>query len=108
MARRRKETKRRLAFGIPKGIVLLATPEGWRISVLTVDPGTACGRLDVPIDTGPQDARDAAALMVTELARDVHDTDVEVSWDPPRELWSWPARVTLAAADEPAPPGTGS
>ncbi|MFD9477332.1 MULTISPECIES: hypothetical protein [Streptomyces] len=52
-------------------------------------------------------ARDAAALMVTELARDFHDTDVEVSWDPPQELWSWTARVTLAAGNEPASPGTG-
>ncbi|MFF4448373.1 hypothetical protein [Streptomyces sp. NPDC001502] len=108
MVRRKKEKKKRAAFGIPKGIVLLATPEGWRISVLTVDPGMLCGRLDVPIGTGPQDARDAAALMVTELARDVHDTDVEVSWDPPQELWSWTAHVTLASANAPASAGTGN
>ncbi|WKD36443.1 hypothetical protein [Streptomyces xanthophaeus] len=107
MARRKKEKKERAAFGIPKGIVLLATPEGWRISVLTVDPGMVCGRLDVPVGTGPQDARDAAAVMVTELARDFHDTDVEVSWDPPQEPWSWTARVALAAGNEPASPGSG-
>ncbi|MFC9398676.1 hypothetical protein ACFTWS_36865 [Streptomyces sp. NPDC057027] len=103
MVRRKKEKKKRPAWGIPKGIVLLATPEGWRTSVLT-ESGMLCGRLDVPISTDPQDARAAAAVMVTELARDFHDTDVEVSWDPPQEPWSWTAQVTLAAENEPRSP----
>ncbi|MGW0753972.1 hypothetical protein [Streptomyces sp. NPDC002587] len=101
MVRRKKERKKRPAFGIPKGIVLLATPEGWRTSVLTMEGGMLCGRLDAPIDTDPQDARAAAAVMVTELARAFHNTDVEVSWNPPQEPWSWTAQVTLAADDEP-------
>ncbi|MEU2232242.1 hypothetical protein [Streptomyces vietnamensis] len=96
MVRRKKEKKKRPAWGIPKGIFLFATPEGWRISVLT-ESGNLCGRLDVPINTDPQDARAAAAVMVTELARDFHDTEVEVSWEPPQEPWSWTAQVTLAA-----------
>ncbi|MFE2876423.1 hypothetical protein ACFXG6_19830 [Streptomyces roseus] len=72
--------------------------------VLAMEGGMLCGRLDVPINTDPQDARAAAARMVTELARDFHETGVEVSWDPPREPWSWAAQVTLAADTEPAPP----
>lgn len=100
MVRRKKGKKKRPFFGVPKGIVLLATPEGWRTSVLTMEGGMLCGRLDVPINTDPQDARTAAAVMVTELARDFHDTDVEVSWDPPRKPWSWTAQVTLAADDD--------
>ncbi|MBW5484415.1 hypothetical protein [Streptomyces bambusae] len=105
MVRRKKEKKRkRPDWGIPKGIVLSATPEGWRQSVLTMEGGMLCGRLNVPINTDPQDARAAAARMVTQLARDFHDTDVNVSWDPPREPWSWTAQVTLAAGTEPAPP----
>ncbi|THA81407.1 hypothetical protein, partial [Streptomyces sp. A0592] len=104
MVRRRKERKKRPAWGIPKGIVLLATPEGWRHSVLTMEGGMLCGRLDVPADTDPQDARAAAARMVADLARDFHDTDVEVSWDPPQEPWSWTAQVTLAPGAEPPPP----
>ncbi len=100
----RKKEKQRPAWGIPKGIVLLATPEGWRTSVLT-ESGMLCGRLGVPINTDPQDARAAAAVMVTELVRAFHDTDVEVSWDPPREPWSWTAQVTLAADDELSSPG---
>ncbi|KOU24895.1 hypothetical protein [Streptomyces sp. WM6368] len=107
MVRRRKAKKKAPAFGIPKGIVLLATPEGWRTSVLTREGGMLCGRLDVPINTHPQDARAAAAVMVTELARDFHATDVEVNWDPPREPWSWTAQVTLTAEDEPASPEAG-
>ncbi|MFI2429295.1 hypothetical protein ACH5A7_35345 [Streptomyces sp. NPDC018955] len=105
MVRREKEKKKkkRPAWDIPKGIFLFATPEGWRTSVLT-ESGNLCGRLDVPINTDPQDARAAAAVMVTELARDFHDTEVEVSWEPPQEPWSWTAQVTLAAeSDSPSP-----
>ncbi|MFE5549665.1 hypothetical protein ACFQ71_38510 [Streptomyces sp. NPDC056534] len=103
MVRRKKEKKKRPAWGVPKGIVLSATPEGWRTSVLT-ESGTLCGRLNVPINTDPQDARVAAAVMVTELARDFHDTDVKVSWDTPQEPWSWTAQVTLATDAEPPSP----
>lgn len=107
MVRRKKEKKKRPAWGIPKGIVLLATPEGWRFSVLTLEGGMLCGRLDVPINTNPEDARAAAAAMVTGLAHDFHDADVEVHWDPPPEPWSWTAQVTLTSNTEPPPPGTG-
>ncbi|MFF4727351.1 hypothetical protein ACFY3M_18750 [Streptomyces mirabilis] len=44
--------------------------------------------------------------MVTELARDFHETDVEVSWDPPQEPSSWTAQVTVAAENEPLSPDT--
>ncbi|MDX3540229.1 hypothetical protein PV721_39190 [Streptomyces sp. MB09-01] len=101
MVRRKKEKKNQAVFGIPKGIVLLATPEGWRTSALTVEGGMLCGRLDVPINTDPRDARAAAAVMVTDLARDFHDTDVEVNWDPPQEPWSWTAHVTLTTENHP-------
>ncbi|MFD7787651.1 hypothetical protein ACFV4Q_31850 [Streptomyces nojiriensis] len=108
MVRRKKEKGKQPVWGIPKGIVLLATPEGWRTSVLTAEGGMLCGRLDVPINTDPQDARAAAAVMVAELARDFHNTDVEVSWDPPQEPWSWTAQVTLAAESElPSPDAEG-
>ncbi|QGZ52520.1 hypothetical protein GPZ77_33155 [Streptomyces sp. QHH-9511] len=104
---RRKKEKKRPPWGIPKGIVLLATPEGWRTSVLT-ESGMLCGRLDVPTNTDPQEARSAAAVMVMELARDFHDTHVEVSWEPPQEPWSWTAQVTLAAeSDSPSPDAEG-
>ncbi len=43
---------------MPKGVVLLATPEGWRHSVLTADGGTVCGRLaGVPAGADPAEAR---------------------------------------------------
>ncbi|MEU2233498.1 hypothetical protein [Streptomyces vietnamensis] len=103
MVRRKKEKTKRPAWGIPKGVFLFVTPEGWRTSIVT-ESGNLCGRLAVPINTDPQDARAAAAVRVTELARDFHDTDVEVSWDPPQEPWSWTAQVTLAAGNEPLSP----
>ncbi|MFF3420773.1 hypothetical protein ACFYW9_39895 [Streptomyces sp. NPDC002698] len=104
MARRKQETKRRSPFGMPKGIVLLATPEGWCHSVLTLEDGMLCGRLaDVPVNAGPAKARAAAAAMVAGLAHDFHEVHVDVTWDPPREPGSWTAQVTLAAP----PPNAG-
>ncbi|KPI17339.1 hypothetical protein OV450_8019 [Actinobacteria bacterium OV450] len=107
MVRRKQQKSKRPAWGLPKGIVLLATPEGWRTSVLTLEGGMLCGRLDLPVNTDPQDARAAAARMVVELARDFHDTDVEVHWEPPPESWSWTAQVNLASETEPASPNNG-
>ncbi|MFD4322769.1 hypothetical protein [Streptomyces sp. NPDC058548] len=107
MARRKKEKKKRPYFGVPKGIILSARPDGWRFSVLTVEGGMLCGHLGVPMNTHPQDARAAAAALVTGLALDFHATDVEVTWDPPQEPWSWTARVALAIGDGPASPDAG-
>lgn len=83
---------------MPKGIVLLATPEGWRHSVLIADGGMLSGRLvEVPVHADPAEARAAVAALVVGLARDVHQAAVEVTWDPPREAGAWTARVTIAA-----------
>ncbi|MFD6423403.1 hypothetical protein [Streptomyces sp. NPDC060198] len=99
MARRKRESKRRPPFGMPKGIVLLATPEGWRHSVLTVDGGMQCGRLaDVPVNADPAEARAASAALVVGLAHDFHEARVGVTWDPPREPGTWTARVTVVAS----------
>ncbi|WP_143671863.1 hypothetical protein [Streptomyces caniscabiei] len=99
MVRRKREKKRRPPFGMPKGIVLLATPEGWRHSVFTVDGGMHCGRLiDVPVNADPAEARAAAAAMVVGLAHDFHEVRVKVTWDPPQELGSWTAQVTVATS----------
>ncbi|MGX1542238.1 hypothetical protein [Streptomyces adustus] len=98
MVRRKQEKKRRPPFGMPESIVLLATPEGWRHSVLTIEGGMLCGRLaDVPVDAGPAEARAAAAAMVVGLAHDFHEVRVDVTWDPPREPGSWTAQVTAAS-----------
>ncbi|MFE3380615.1 hypothetical protein [Streptomyces anulatus] len=103
MVRRKREKKRRPPFSMPKGIVLLATPEGWRHSVLTVEGGMLCGHLaDVPVNAGPAEARAAAAAMVVGLAHDFLEERVDVTWDPPREPGSWTAQVTVAAT----PPNT--
>lgn len=81
-----------------KGIVVLATPDGWRHSVLTLDGGMFCGRLaEVPVDAGPAEARAAAVAMVVGLACDVHGVRVDVTWDPSREPGSWTGQVTVAA-----------
>ncbi|MFE9636110.1 hypothetical protein [Streptomyces sp. NPDC006463] len=89
----RREKKKRPSFGLPKGIVLLATPDGWRHSVLTVEGGMLCGRLSEEL-LDPEVAQTAAATMLKELARDFHDTTVEVTWDPRQEPWAWTGQVT--------------
>ncbi|MGW3390499.1 hypothetical protein [Streptomyces cinereoruber] len=97
--RQREKQKERPAFGLPKGIVLLATPEGWRHSVLTVEGGMLCGRLTgVAADADQAEARACAAAMVIGLAHDFHEERVEVSWDPPREPGVWTAQVTVVSA----------
>lgn len=97
MVRRERATKRRPPFGMPRSIVLLATPEGWRHSVHAEEGGMLCGRLaDVPANTDPAEAQAAVAATVVGLAHDFHEADVDVTWDPPREPGSWTAQVTVA------------
>lgn len=99
MVRGKREKKRQPPFGMPKGIVLLATPEGWRHRVLAVEGGTLCGRLtDVPVTAGSAEAQAVAAAMgVVGLAHDFHDVRVDVTWDPPGKPGSWTAQVTVAS-----------
>ncbi|MDI3406646.1 hypothetical protein [Streptomyces cavernicola] len=96
MARRERDQKQP-PFGMPEGILLLETPEGWRHSVRTADGGTVCGRLSgVAVDADPAEARAAAAAMVVRSAREFHGADVEVSWDPSREPGAgWTAQVVI-------------
>jgi hypothetical protein len=97
MVRRERVTKRQPPFDMPRSIVLLATPEGWRHSVLTEESGMLCGRLaDVAANTDPTETQAAAAAMVVGLAHDFHEADVDVAWDPPREPGSWTAQATDA------------
>lgn len=105
MVRRKSDKKWRPPFERPKGIVLLATPEGWRHSILDVKGAMICGRLPgVPADADPREAKTAAAAMVVGLAREFHEADVEVTWDPPTEPRSWTGHVTLAAEADTTPP----
>ncbi|MDT0489914.1 hypothetical protein ACPEIF_16215 [Streptomyces sp. NPDC012600] len=99
MTRQKREKERRPPFGMPKDIILLATPEGWRHSVLTMDGGMHCGRLaDVSVNADPAEAQAAAAAIVVGLAHDFHEARVDVTWNPPREPGSWTAQVTVAAS----------
>lgn len=108
MVSRTRKGQRRPFFGMPKEIALLATPDGWRHSVLTVEGGMLCGRLiDVPVDADSHQARAAAAAMVVGLARDFHEAEVDVTWDPPQEPWSWTGRVTPVTGDETVLPDSG-
>ncbi|WP_330294570.1 hypothetical protein [Streptomyces sp. NBC_00503] len=101
MAGRRKK-KQRPPFGLPKGIVLLATPEGWRYSVLTVEGGMLCGRLS-PELLDPETALTAATTLVVELARDFHGAAVQVYWDPRVEPWTWTGQITPVPGAEATP-----
>ncbi|GGW67492.1 hypothetical protein [Streptomyces xantholiticus] len=77
----------------------MATPEGWRHSILMVEGGMLCGRLSDGL-LEPEAALAAAATTLKKLARDFHDTTVEVTWDR-QEPWAWTGRVVPVA--EPAP-----
>ncbi|GGY92935.1 hypothetical protein GCM10010343_17560 [Streptomyces avidinii] len=60
--------------------------------------------LDEPADAAgsPADGAERGA----QLARDFHDTEVDVGRDPPQELWAWTAQVTPADATASAAPDT--
>ncbi len=76
--------KKKPPFGMPRHIVLLATPEGWRHSVTTTDGALVCGRLaGLPADAGPARARAAATALLTGLCREFHGTEIDVAWQPP-------------------------
>ncbi|MFD6496238.1 hypothetical protein [Streptomyces sp. NPDC060188] len=63
---------------MPRSIVLLATPEGWRHSVLTEKGEMLCGRLaEVAANTDPTEAQTAVTAVVG-LARDWHEACVDV------------------------------
>ncbi|MFF3014838.1 hypothetical protein [Streptomyces sp. NPDC057939] len=95
----RRQKKQRPLLGLPKGIVLLATPDGWRHSILTVQGGMLCGRLsDAILD--PEQALAVAEKMLKELARDFHDMAVEVNWDPRLEPWTWTGQVIAVPCAE--------
>ncbi|MGW5355754.1 hypothetical protein ACWERV_35215 [Streptomyces sp. NPDC004031] len=90
--------RERPPFGMPRHIVLLATPQGWRHSLTTTDGALVCGGLnDLPADAGPAEARRAATDMLTGLCREFHGTGIDVTWTPPD-------RLTGRVVPQPAPP----
>ncbi|WP_157880393.1 hypothetical protein [Streptomyces katrae] len=81
-------------YGIPKDIVLLATPSGWRHSTTTVDGTLICGRLTrVPITATAEQAKEAAAALLVELGREFHRTALEVTWEPDQVPGSCSGRI---------------
>ncbi|MFI1191019.1 hypothetical protein [Streptomyces californicus] len=113
MPRSARKRNWRPPHGLPTSIVLLATRDGWRHSVLTDDGATLCGGLpDTRPDATPQEARAAAVAMVANLARAFHATEVRVSWAPSTEPNpdTWTARIApaaMAARPAQAPPESG-
>ncbi|MGI5359211.1 hypothetical protein ACQI4E_28385 [Streptomyces sp. CA-252508] len=90
--------RRKPPHGMPRAVVLVATPDGWRHTVLTSEGGMLCGRLaGVPAGADPRDARAAAAAVVVGLARDLHSAEVEVAWEASGDPRSWTGRVVPAA-----------
>ncbi|MGY1977155.1 hypothetical protein [Nocardia gipuzkoensis] len=69
-------------YPIPTAIVLVATPGGWRHSILDTRGGMLCGRLArVAAGAPPEQARAAAVTMLRDVAREFHDMEIDVAWD---------------------------
>ncbi|MFB7664889.1 hypothetical protein ACFC1R_13200 [Kitasatospora sp. NPDC056138] len=106
------EQRRRVPFGPPREIVLLATPGGWRHSVTTTDGALVCGRVpQVAVDADAEQAKDAAAAMIMGLGHEFHGIVLEVSWEPGRSAGSWNGRVRQGPGPcptEPGPPDAGT
>ncbi|MFG3616860.1 hypothetical protein [Nocardia sp. NPDC047654] len=78
---------------MPASIVLIATPEGWRHSILDTRGGMLCGRLRVGADATSEQARAAAVTMLREVVREFHDAEIEIAWDGPRPARTRTGRV---------------
>ncbi|GAA3081483.1 hypothetical protein GCM10020000_79230 [Streptomyces olivoverticillatus] len=86
--------RKRIPFGLPKDIVLLPTPSGWRHSISTVDGGLVCGRLrELPADADAEQAMSVAAAMLMQLGREFHATALDVTWEPTQQSGSWCGRI---------------
>ncbi|WP_067463773.1 hypothetical protein [Nocardia amamiensis] len=84
-------------YPMPASIVLVATQDGWRHSILTTQGGMLCGRLArVAADATPERARAAAVTMLRAVAREFHDTGIEVTWKRAECTNSWTGQVVPA------------
>lgn len=76
--------------GVPKGITIYLTPDGWRHSIIPENGGFLCGRLpDLPPDASDDDAKSTAGPMLESLARESHGTDLEVAWSARGSPHTW-------------------
>lgn len=67
---------------MPASIVLIATPEGWRHSILDTRGGMLCGHLPrIPADAAPDQAQAAAVGMLREVARELRGVEIDIPWD---------------------------
>ncbi|MFJ2934750.1 hypothetical protein ACIO8G_18515 [Streptomyces sp. NPDC087219] len=104
MARQHRRPKKpKPPFPLPEGLILSSTPDGWRRSLIVANGGIICGGClpGVPADADPRDARAAAVLDVQDLARTLHQTEVDVVWEPAHAHAhaSWTAQVRVIAGE---------
>ncbi|MER7702477.1 hypothetical protein ABTX81_06225 [Kitasatospora sp. NPDC097605] len=99
---KRDKGRKRAPFGTPKDIILLATPHGWRHSLITSDGGFVCGHLpDVPVEDAEQ-AKERAAAMLSERGREFHGTVFEVVWEESTSPGSWTGHIHQCLEAQPA------
>ncbi|MFJ5228415.1 hypothetical protein ACIQBJ_00830 [Kitasatospora sp. NPDC088391] len=87
---------------MPKDIVLLATPPGWRHSLVTSDGGFVCGHLPgIPVEDAER-AKERAAAMLSELGREFHGAVFEVVWEESTSPDSWTGHIHHSFEPQPA------
>lgn len=69
----------------PAWIVIYPDPsrDRRRHSVFGPATGFACGDMDLPSSATPDQVRQAAQAMPTELGRDPYHADLTITWHPP-------------------------
>jgi hypothetical protein len=81
--------------GVPKGITIYPTPDGWRHSILTAPGGFLCGRLaGVDAEADENAAKAAASAMLEALLLDFHDTRARITWTPAGTPHGWNGEVS--------------
>ncbi|WP_104820439.1 hypothetical protein [Kitasatospora sp. MMS16-BH015] len=83
-----------MPFGRPAWIVVLATPDGFRQSIRTVDGGLVCGKLPgLPVDAAEVLVLETAAAMVRELGTEFHGEVLDVVWEADSAPGYWRGQV---------------
>ena len=87
---------------LPDRIVIYPDPSQnrWRFSVMGRATGFACGDFDLPSSVGPDEVRQAAEALLTELGPDLYDADLTITWQPP-DTKGW-IGGDIKAASQPA------
>ncbi|MFZ3500345.1 hypothetical protein ACODT5_45240 [Streptomyces sp. 5.8] len=104
MVARRRRTKKKPPFGIPREIILLTGRDEWPYTFIADDAGGGCGKIPMPADAALEDVQAAVVTSLADLTRTFHSVEIDIAWSPLTPN-SWVGRISSIAAAESPPAG---